>query len=66
MEILIDDIKNILKEIEKLEITPNLNNVPYNDTANELWHIIFGIVNEALINKSMLLIQFLFLVKEDI
>ena len=46
------ELKNDNK-IENLEITPNFNEVPIKDTLNEVWHIIFGLINEELIKQKV-------------
>lgn len=48
-----NDLKNIFKKIENFEITPNFNEVPIKDTLNEVWHIIFGLINEELIKQKV-------------
>lgn len=53
MNLIYEDIKNIFLNIININITPNINEVPYKDTANEIWHIIFGLVNEELIKEGI-------------
>ena len=48
-----DNLNNIFKKIENLEITSNLNKIPIRDTLNEVWHIIFGLINEELIKQKV-------------
>lgn len=49
-----DDLIFIFKKIEKLNITSNFNKVPIKDTLNEVWHIIFGLINEELIKQKII------------
>ncbi len=53
MDLIYDDINNILLNITNINLTPNMNEVPYKDTANEIWHIIFGLINEELIKEGI-------------
>lgn len=48
-----DDLICIFKKIEKLNITPNFNKVTIKDTLNEVWHIIFGLINEELVKQKI-------------
>lgn len=53
MKLIIDDILMIFNKISKLDISPNKNNVPIKDTLNEVWHILFGLINEELIRQNI-------------
>ena len=51
-KILLKPIADVFEGIRDLRITPSLHRVPLKETANECWHILFGSVNEALVNKG--------------
>jgi hypothetical protein len=51
-KILLKPIADVFEGIRDLRITPSLHRVPLKETANECGHILFGSVNEALVNKG--------------
>ena len=53
MDVLLEDIKKMFNKVSKLDITPNRNDVPIKDTLNEVWHIVFGLINDELVNKKI-------------
>ena len=53
MNSIIDIIKEIFENIRLLDITPNRNEVLIMDTFNEVWHIIFGLINEKLVKENI-------------
>lgn len=53
MNLIRNDLNNIFRKIKNLKITSNLNDVPIKDTLNEVWHIIFGLINEELIKQKI-------------
>lgn len=53
MDLIYDDIDNIFLDLFKVNLTHNINEVPNKDSANEMWHIIFGLINEELIKEGI-------------
>ncbi len=53
MDLIYEDINNIFINIIKINLTSNINEVPYKEIANEIWHIIFGLINEELIKEGI-------------
>ena len=53
MDSIIDIIKDIFEKVRLLDITPNRNEVSKLDTLNEVWHIIFGLINEELVKEGI-------------
>ena len=51
-KILLKPVADVFEGLRDLRITPSLHRVPLKETANECWHILFGSVNEALVNKG--------------
>ena len=52
-KILLRPVADVFDGLRSLRITPSLHRVPLKETANECWHILFGSVNEALVNKGI-------------
>ena len=53
MDLIIDDISSMFDKVAKLNITANTNAVPIKDTLNEVWHILFGLINEELVRQKV-------------
>ena len=53
MDVLLEDIKEMFDKVSKLDITPNKNDVPIKDTLNEVWHIVFGLINDEFVNNKI-------------
>lgn len=53
MDLIIDDISSMFDKVAKLNITANKNAVPIKDTLNEVWHILFGLINEELVRQKV-------------
>ena len=50
---LLKPISDVFTGLRDLQITSSLHRVPLKETANECWHILFGSINEALVNKGI-------------
>lgn len=53
MDNILEDIKVLFNKVSTLDITPNKNDVPIKDTLNEVWHIIFGLINKRLVEEGI-------------
>lgn len=53
MDSILDIIKNIFENVRLLDISPNRNEVSKLDTLNEVWHIVFGLINEELVKDGI-------------
>ena len=52
-KLLLKPITDVFDSLRDLRITPSLHRVPLKETANECWHILFGSINEALVNRGI-------------
>lgn len=53
MDSILDIIKIIFEKVRLLDITPNRNEVSKLDTLNEVWHIVFGLINEEFVKDGI-------------
>jgi len=53
MEAIESDISLVFEKVKRLDISPNINEIPFEDTANEIWHILFGLINKELIKRGL-------------
>lgn len=53
MDLVVEDIVEALNNLKELDLVSKRNEVPFEDTANEIWHIMFGLINKKLIEDKI-------------